>query len=1217
MSESPKSIVTISSRQYKLLTKSQEYFEPEIWHLGSILLHDQAAIQKVHWTEKEVILQAEVKEGVSAYTPTLEFSRYQVESFCDCSYEVDCKHAAALTRYLIEHAGVSISSKSAADKPDRPKPTATEPPAPDPPPPDSFAARAAARLGIKLTAGHVKFLQQAESWWMGRKRVLNQSELFVLCGRQGYWGYAQVHLWPSGHAPVDEAEFFAALALALQNSQLAMPAALQPLADPEIQKRLLQKWQRVELINQWRQVLGNWQEPQPQQAAEAPDLRLVLNPTGAMIQVRHPGEAEFGKATQKMLKQHLGHSSHYYGGEPPNLLSAGSNLVLKAALGDYGDLQPSSIHPHSKALSRSLAQLISTPQLFQTHVVTAAGDPLPIIEEPLRWELLPPASSSGDYELRLLDEEGATPAPPLAIVPGFPLRYVTHEAVHSLNYWPFGSDRPRWPLPIPAAALETKEGVNALAKLGVPVPQRLAGRVTIIRAEITLEGRIVCPAQGASDYLHVRAQAAFGGARETSFWNGVNWDTPYRHQQPRKKGSDQEIVQIDSSSLPAAGAWLAQWPLKPVFYSNINEHWLEQRIQGKDWPELFLAWLDRRPQGLTIELDAELASLRDGKVAGHVRLDVEESKTGIDWFDLSVSLDVSDTTLSKEEIDLLLKAKGKWVRLPGKGWRKLEYQLSETQLQELADLGLAAHDFNAEKHRLHALQLGGLTQKNSTLLDAARMEQLRRRVDEIQTRVTPPLPEGITATLRPYQTEGFHFLSYLSTNRFGGVLADDMGLGKTLQALVWLAWLRTEQQVKEPVLVVCPKSVQDNWRGEATRFFPQLSVEVWNRATAGKSGLNGGVDLLIIHYAQLRTHEDLLGEIEWGAVILDEAQAIKNPTSQNSQAACRLPARHRLALTGTPIENRLLDLWSIFAFAMPGVLGTRAYFTRNFDGRTDPLARRRLAARTRPFLLRRTKNEVARDLPERVEEDLVIELEGTQAALYQAEIKRARAQLLKAQTSKELDKLRFNILTSLLRLRQICCHPRLLGLDATPEPKKGRKKNAEPAAESAKVAALMELLEPLMEEGQKVLVFSQFVEMLAIIEAEIHERGWHSFKLTGQTEDRATLVNDFQTHTGSAVFLISLKAGGFGLNLTAASYVVLFDPWWNPAVEAQAIDRTHRIGQQQTVFAYRLIVKNSIEEKIRQLQKQKGAMASDILGEENFAQALTLGDFQFLLGGED
>jgi SNF2 family DNA or RNA helicase len=285
---------------------------------------------------------------------------------------------------------------------------------------------------------------------------------------------------------------------------------------------------------------------------------------------------------------------------------------------------------------------------------------------------------------------------------------------------------------------------------------------------------------------------------------------------------------------------------------------------------------------------------------------------------------------------------------------------------------------------------------------------------------------------------------------------------------------------------------------------------------------------------------------------------------------------------------------------MPGVLGNRAAFQKLYDSKTDPLARRRLSARVRPFVLRRTKGEVARDLPDRIEEDIHCELEGTQAKLYQAEIKRARAALLGIKSSKELDKARFNILTSLLRLRQICCHPSLLMGSAS--------------GESCKLAALLELLEPLMEEGHKVLVFSQFVEMLELIRTELETRAWPHFILTGKTEDRGDMVADFQKTTGPAVFLISLRAGGFGLNLTAASYVVLFDPWWNPSVENQAIDRTHRIGQTQKVIAYGLLVKDTIEDKIRTLQQQKSALAVDILGEESFARALTLEDFGFLFG---
>jgi SNF2 family DNA or RNA helicase len=465
--------------------------------------------------------------------------------------------------------------------------------------------------------------------------------------------------------------------------------------------------------------------------------------------------------------------------------------------------------------------------------------------------------------------------------------------------------------------------------------------------------------------------------------------------------------------------------------------------------------------------------------------------------------------------------------------------------------------------------------------------------------VAPSVPAAVKAELRPYQVTGFHFLAYLATNRFGGILADDMGLGKTVQTLTWLVWLR-ETNDKKPTLVVCPKSVTDNWRAEAERFAPGLRVQVWRGTNAAVlADATAQCDVLVVNYAQLRALDEALARQRWLAVILDEGQYIKNPTSQTAKAARALKADYRVVLTGTPIENRLLDLWSLMSFAMPGVLGPQAQFARQFDQAGDALARPRLAARVRPFLLRRTKGQVANDLPARVEEDLLCEMDGVQQTLYRAELKHAQQMLLRVNTRQEFDAQRFNFLTSLLRLRQICCHPALVN-----------EKHA--AAASAKVEALLDVVEPLMEEGHKVLVFSQFVGLLELLRPVVAERGWKQFWLTGATEDRGALVTEFQETEGAAVFLISLKAGGFGLNLTAASYVVLFDPWWNPAVEAQAIDRTHRIGQTRHVMAYRLLIKGSIEEKIRALQKQKRALAEDILGEERFTQALSLDDLRFL-----
>jgi len=334
-------------------------------------------------------------------------------------------------------------------------------------------------------------------------------------------------------------------------------------------------------------------------------------------------------------------------------------------------------------------------------------------------------------------------------------------------------------------------------------------------------------------------------------------------------------------------------------------------------------------------------------------------------------------------------------------------------------------------------------------------------------------------------------------------------------------------------------------------------------------------------------------------VILDEAQVIKNPASKAAAAARALDTAHRLALTGTPVENRLLDLWSIFSFAQPGLLGTQAAFKRQ-HAHNDTLSLARLRRRVRHFMLRRTKAQVATDLPPRTEDDIVVELDPAQRTLYDAELKRARAALLGIETDRALDQVRFNILASLLRLRQICCHPALL------DP-------AHAALPSEKLDALLERVTELREEGHQVLVFSQFVTMLELMRERLLAEAIPHLMITGATENRKELVEKFQADRDQTVFLLSLKAAGLGLNLTAATYVILYDPWWNPAVEAQAIDRAHRIGQTQPVVAYRLIAKDTVEEKIRVLQKDKAALAASIVQEESLASVLDLESLRKIL----
>ncbi len=701
-------------------------------------------------------------------------------------------------------------------------------------------------------------------------------------------------------------------------------------------------------------------------------------------------------------------------------------------------------------------------------------------------------------------------------------------------------------------------------------------------------------------------------------WQGNAWTTLKGTAAPAPARSDAAtILDYDHADADAARGLLGGLH---VMWIDARRAWV-RRLLSNNFPEEFAVWADQvRAAGVELECDPLLAGLvrPPDRARVEVRaLPVGEETAEIDWFDLQVVVRAEDAALTDDEIQLLLKARGRFVRLPGKGWRRLQLELGEAETARLAELGLdaAALEGPAERQRFHALQLAD--ERIAGLLPEAHAARVRERAGRLRAIAPPLVPGGLTAELRPYQRDGYHFLVHLAANGLGGVLADDMGLGKTVQALAWLLQLADSLAARSPArplraLVVCPKSVMSNWELETRRFAPVLTTAPLKSRTE----LPAGANFVIANYAQLRLAAGALGAVTWDAVILDEGQNIKNPQSQTARVARDLRAGHRLVLTGTPIENRALDLWSLFAFAMPGLLGSQTAFKRSFNDKSDPLARARLARRVRHFLLRRTKSQVAADLPPRIEEDLFVDLEGTQRKLYDAELKRTRAMLLGVTTDREFDRKRFNILQSLLRLRQICCDPRLVGMEAPAGGEAGQRTagdDAQVSGSSAKLDALMETLEPLVEEGHRVLVFSQFVSMLELIALELTARSIGHLVLTGQTENRQALVDRFQSAGGPPVFLLSLKAAGTGLNLTAASYVVLYDPWWNPAVEAQAIDRTHRIGQQEQVNAYRLLARNTIEEKIRKLQQAKGELARAIVQEENVATVMSLDDLRFVL----
>ena len=501
------------------------------------------------------------------------------------------------------------------------------------------------------------------------------------------------------------------------------------------------------------------------------------------------------------------------------------------------------------------------------------------------------------------------------------------------------------------------------------------------------------------------------------------------------------------------------------------------------------------------------------------------------------------------------------------------------------------------------------------LLDALLAAQPEIQVDAGFTkvrRVAPPVrwgqrpleaPAGFHGELRPYQCEGLGWLDYLQQFDFGGILADDMGLGKTIQVLALLQRRRSRRQSKGPSLGVVPRSLVFNWILEAGKFTPRLRVLDYtgpNRHALREQF--DQYDLIITTYGTLRTDIMELGQFEFDYVILDEAQAIKNADSQAAKAARLLRGRHRLAMSGTPIENHLGELWSIFEFLNPGMLGTNAIFKRHVSGggALEVEDRTLLAKALRPFILRRTKAQVVKDLPEKSEQTLHCDMEPAQRQLYE-ELRAHYRQALLRKDAAELNRSKIEVLEALLRLRQAACHPGLIDPTRAAEP-------------SAKLDMLLPQISEVVEEGHKALVFSQFTSFLALVRDRLDQENLRYEYLDGRTRNRAERVERFQNDPEIPIFLISLKAGGLGLNLTAAEYVYLLDPWWNPAVEAQAIDRSHRIGQTQHVFAYRLICGDTVEEKILELQQRKRDLADAILNADNrLIQNLTRDDLEFLL----
>jgi non-specific serine/threonine protein kinase len=564
-----------------------------------------------------------------------------------------------------------------------------------------------------------------------------------------------------------------------------------------------------------------------------------------------------------------------------------------------------------------------------------------------------------------------------------------------------------------------------------------------------------------------------------------------------------------------------------------------------------------------------------------------------DWFDIELDLQFDGIPVTLEELKRALRANKKFVKLRDGSLARLPEKLIE-KLNYMINFGKA--DDNSIRFANHHLTFIDrlLAEADQKTMDTLSQEKIKK-LDKFDKIKSYKLPDNFKGELRDYQKAGFDWMNFLKDFSFGGILADDMGLGKTIQALVLL---RNEVNLrsKRSNLIVAPTSVIFNWIREIERFTPDLQFLVHYGTRRSKDFRRlKKYPLILTTYGHLRRDVVFLKEIPWNFVILDESQNIKNPQSETSKAVRLLEAQNRIALTGTPVENNTMDLWAQFAFINPGLLGDQNFFKESFmrpiERENNVQVANSLKKLIFPFILRRTKEDVAKELPPKVESVIYSPMSDEQQKLYDKWRMSYRDSIMDEIESKGLNKSKFKVLEGLTKLRQISCHPELIN-PSSMEP-------------SGKFDALIEMVEEIVSEKHKVLIFSQFVQMLQIIKRHFDGNTVPYSYLDGSTKDRETPVVEFQENENIQIFLISLKAGGTGLNLTAADYVIHYDPWWNPAVEMQATDRAYRIGQTRKVFAYKLISKDSVEEKIVKLQNKKRELVDSLIStEEGFFKSL-------------
>lgn len=584
---------------------------------------------------------------------------------------------------------------------------------------------------------------------------------------------------------------------------------------------------------------------------------------------------------------------------------------------------------------------------------------------------------------------------------------------------------------------------------------------------------------------------------------------------------------------------------------------------------------------------------------------IDFSQEAEDSFEIFLYGQVGEEIINFDEVYETIQSGEKYSRIRSLGF--VEYPAQDIYSIMRAFNSFDVYRNNDNKFVVKTYRAGlinELKNLNVELVLSEKFENFWKQMSNFSTSEDLKLPEGINAEFREYQTKGFGWLWFMYKYGLNGILADDMGLGKTLQALAAIQKAK-EQDGPAPTLVICPTTVVFNWESEIQKFAPTLT-------TLKLSGVDRkqffkeipNYDVVITSYALVRRDINKLKEYNFRYVILDESQNIKNAMSQTAQAVKKLQASHKLALSGTPIENKLEELWSVFDFLMPGFLFSMSEFNYRYVNpimeRQDKTVEKRLKLQIYPFILRRMKRDVAKDLPDKVENIAYCELTDEQRDFYLQVLDSTKEELFKSIEQNGLEKSRLSIFSALLRLRQICCHPRLYD-----------KENVKNIMKSGKFEKLKVMLEEIIDEGHRILLFSQFVDMLDLIKGWLEREGIPYEYLTGKTKDRQGAVERFNSTPSIPIFLISLKAGGTGLNLTGADYVIHYDPWWNPAVEDQATDRAYRIGQTKKVFVYRLITKNTVEEKIQKLKTVKRNLVDSVISvDRNIVKSLTMDDIR-------